>query len=39
VPLARPREAWDGLHRVPAAEMGEPTPLLTTARDVLEWIR
>jgi 2'-hydroxyisoflavone reductase len=39
VPLARPREAWVRLHAVPAAEMGEPTPLLTTARDVLESIR
>jgi 2'-hydroxyisoflavone reductase len=37
VPRARPRAMWDRLHRVPAAEMGEITPLLTTARDVLEW--
>jgi 2'-hydroxyisoflavone reductase len=39
VPLARPRELWNTLHRVPAAEMREITPLLTTARDVLEWAR
>jgi 2'-hydroxyisoflavone reductase len=37
-PLARHPEAWPTLHRTPAPEMGELTPLLTTARDVLAWV-
>jgi 2'-hydroxyisoflavone reductase len=38
-PLVRPREAWPTLHRTPAPEMGPITPLLITARDVLDSVR
>jgi 2'-hydroxyisoflavone reductase len=35
-PLVKPRDLWPTQHRIPHPEMGEITPLLSTARDVLQ---
>ncbi|MCU7724731.1 NAD-dependent epimerase/dehydratase family protein [Actinoplanes sp. KI2] len=39
VPLMKPKELWDTLHRTPAPEMLPLTPLPATVRDVLAWDR